>query len=148
MQKWLTVSLLLVIGIAGAWWMTPVQAQGQGGPPEPSEIATLEYRCQSYASGTFYSNLYVRGSSLGVTGQTLAYGSGNDGSGGAAACRDVHVPAVEASVQANGCPSSQQVYADDANRTDLLLRVTCAGSRDQVIRALFETAVYVNNAAF
>jgi hypothetical protein len=56
MQKWLTGSLLLVIGITGTSWLASAQAQGQGGPPpEPSEIAAYEYRCRSddatYGSG-------------------------------------------------------------------------------------------------
>jgi len=152
MQKWLTVSLLLVIGIAGASWTAPVQAQGQGqgGPPEPSEIASFEYHCRSDVSGYFNTYVNLRGSSFGVANQQLTYRNGNDGSGGATVCRDVHVPAVEASVQTNGCLSSRQVYGNpnDPNRTELRLRVVCAGSRDQVIQALFDTVAYANSAGF
>ena len=132
--------------------MTPVpaQAQGQGGPPEPSEIASFEYRCRSDVSGYFNTHVYLRGSSFGVVGQYLAQRSDYGASGNAAACRDTHVPAVEAIGQASGCLSSKQVYGNpsDPNRTELLLRVVCAGSRDQVIQTLFDTVAYVNSAGF
>jgi hypothetical protein len=148
MKKWATVSFVLLIGIAGTAWMTPAQAEGRGGPPEPREIATFEYRCLSDASGYFLTQVYLRGSSFGVGNQQLTYRNGNGGTVGTAACRDLHVPAVEAIGQASSCISSRLVYTDNSSRADLLLTMVCAGSRDQVIQALFDTVAYAVNAGF